>query len=503
MSAAGVDIVELGLRSAENTSFKGACAFTTDRFLNTLRIPNSLKVGVMINANELIENGEFQEYKLEKLFPNNLVGSKLSVVRVACHTHEFEKALPAARWLKDKGYSVGFNLMQISERSEQEIKQLAILANQYPLDVLYFADSMGSMNPEKTQKIIEWLKTQWKGDLGIHTHDNMGLALSNTLRAVETGCTWLDSTVTGMGRGPGNARTEELAIELAEKTGRHVNLVPLMTMITKDFKPMQQKCGWGTNTYYYLAGKYGIHPTYIQEMLNDPRYDEEDLLAVIDHLRIEGGKSFSLQKLNTARSFYKEIAAGEWSPKDLFENKEVLLLGSGPGVQKHRSALEAYIKERSPLVLALNTQNSVSAELISLRIACHPVRLLADGTELNKLPQPLITPYSMLPEEVQKSLSHNKILDFGLRVQADSFEFNQKWCTTPNPLVVAYALATATSGNAKKILLAGFDGYGADDPRTKEMQELIKQYQATAQAIPLLSITKTRYSVETKSIYAL
>ena len=28
-----------------------------------------------------------------------------------------------------------------------------------------------------------------------------------------------------------------------------------------------------------LAGKYGIHPTYIQEMLNDSRYNEEDILS--------------------------------------------------------------------------------------------------------------------------------------------------------------------------------------------------------------------------------
>ena len=52
--------------------------------------------------------------------------------------------------------------------------------------------------------------------LGIHAHDNMCLGLVNTLRAHAKGVTWLDATVTGMGRGAGNTRTEDLVIELEE-----------------------------------------------------------------------------------------------------------------------------------------------------------------------------------------------------------------------------------------------------------------------------------------------
>jgi 4-hydroxy 2-oxovalerate aldolase len=148
--------------------------------------------------------------------------------------------------------------------------------------VLYFADSMGSMTPDDAARIIGWLREEWPGPMGIHTHDNMGLALQNTVRAEAEGVTWLDATVTGMGRGPGNARTEELVIEAEALRGRKADLVPLMGLIRKHFQPMKERYGWGTNPYYYLAGKHGIHPTYIQEMLGDARYDEEDVLAVID-----------------------------------------------------------------------------------------------------------------------------------------------------------------------------------------------------------------------------
>ena len=501
MQAAGVNAVELGFRSLNNKGFKGACAFTSDDFLRSLPLPENLTIGVMLNANELVGDVA-QEEVLAQLFPVSAAESPVDLVRIASHLHEFEQALPAVTWLKKRGYQVGFNLMQIADCPEQEVKALARLANSYPLDALYFADSMGSMSPDQAAKIVGWLRSEWQGALGIHTHNNLGLALSNTLRALNEGVTWVDATVTGMGRGPGNALTEELAIEIAESRQQKVNLVPLMGLIRKHFRPMKEAYGWGTNPYYYLAGKYGIHPTYIQEMLNDSRYSEEDVLAVIEHLRVEGGKKFSLNTLDTARHFYRGEPQGQWSPQALFAGRDVLLLGTGPGVEQHRPALESYIRQAKPLVLALNTQSAIAPELIDVRVACHPVRLLADCEAHTKLPQPLITPYSMLPEDVQHALACKEIFDFGLNVQADTFEFNETYCTTPTSLVVAYALAVITSGKANKIYMAGFDGYGADDPRSKEIQSLFDNYLQKEKKLTIESITPTRYNLLSKSVYA-
>lgn len=52
MESAGVNIVELGLRSLQNKGFKGACAFTTDEFLHTLPLLENLTIEVMVNASE-------------------------------------------------------------------------------------------------------------------------------------------------------------------------------------------------------------------------------------------------------------------------------------------------------------------------------------------------------------------------------------------------------------------------------------------------------------------
>lgn len=502
ISASGVDIVELGLRSLINKGFKGANAYTTDDYIRTLTIPEGLQIAVMVNAVELVGSTPMEEV-LQTLFPVSADESPVDIVRIACHVHEFVGALPACHWLKQRGYSVGFNLMQVADRSQEEIESLALEASKYPIDALYFADSMGSMTPSDTSMIIGWFRKHWQGEMGIHTHDNMGLALSNTLQSVQDGVTWLDATVTGMGRGPGNARTEELVIEIAEKRGQFINLVPLMSVINKYFQPLKNKCGWGSNPYYYLAGKYGIHPTYVQEMLADSRYSEEDVISAIDYLRQHGGKKFSANNLELSRQFYTVEPKGTWNPISLFADREVLLLGTGPGVAEHKTALEHYIRTKRPIVVALNTQSAVAESLIDVRIACHPTRLLADYEEHKKLPQPLIVPASMLPADIYTALHDKELLDYGLSVEADSFKFDDYYAVVPSSLVVCYALAVITAGKANKILMAGFDGYASDDPRSKEMRNVFAVYKATVEALPLVAITPTRYDVKRLSVYAL
>lgn len=504
MKASQVDIVEMGFRFISNNGFKGATAFTTDDYLRTLDIPEGLTVGVMLNGSDLLTDLGF-EATLRHFFPESAENTPVDLVRFACHYHEFDRILPAVSWLHDRGYRVGFNLMQITDRSRDEVRDYARKAKDWPIAALYFADSMGSMTPDDTARIIGWMREEWDGPIGVHTHDNMGLALSNTLRAVAEGATWLDATVTGMGRGPGNARTEELVIEAEElRPGRPVNMVPLMALIREYFGPMKAECGWGSNPFYFLSGKYGIHPTYVQEMLADPRYDEEDILAVIDYLRENGGKKFKAGTMEGARNFYSGPAHGTWAPATVMNGRDVLILGAGPGVARHRTALEAYIRREKPLVLALNTQTAISADLIDMRVACHPVRLLADAEEHRRLPQPLITPVSVLPEKLKAALSDKVLLDFGLGVEGGRFEFHDTHCMAPNSLVLAYALAIAASGKASRILIAGFDGYAPGDARNSEIEKLFMMFVQTNALTDIVSLTPTRYSgIQTRSVYGI
>ena len=70
----------------------------------------------------------------------------------------------------------------------------------------------------------------------------------------------------------------------------------------------------------------------------------------------------------------------------------------------------------------------------------------------------------------------------------------------PRLFTLVYALSIATSGQAERILLAGFDGYGNEDVRTKIIDELLHLYSTKAGAKSLLAVTPTTYSIGSTSI---
>ena len=134
--------------------------------------------------------------------------------------------------------------------------------------------------------------------------------------------------------------------------------------------------------------------------------------------------------------------------------------------------------------------------------ACHALRLLTDIKKYKKLKYPLILPFKSMPENIRKNLKKINIKDYGLQVVPNVFKFDKKNSTIPNSLAISYALAISNSGKAKKIFLAGFDGYSADDPRRIEMDKMLSMYTSTNNTIEITSITQTKYKIKSTSIYA-
>lgn len=501
MREADINLIEIGFRFLTNNGFKGAFAFSTDNYLKTLKIPKNISLGVMVNGSDLCTEIGWKE-ALKKLFPNHSSKTPVKFVRIACHFKEIPNALLASRWLNQKGYLVGLNLMQIADRKKKEIIEFGKSASKYPIKVIYFADSMGSMKPKDIQPVISLIKKQWKGSIGIHAHDNMGLALTNTLEAYSKGVNWLDSTITGMGRGPGNTKTEELIIELNKLNDTETNIIPLLSLINSYFDPLKKEKKWGTNPYYYLSGKYGIHPTFIQVMLNDTRYNESDIMGVIQYLKKNGGKKYVNLDLNLASQFYLKKPKGKWSPRSLINNREILILAPGKSVGLNKKPLEDFIKAKKPIVLALNLQKEINNSLIDFYVASHPLKLLADLESHSILSQPLIVPESIIPKSLKKRLKNKKILDYGIKILKDEFEFHDKHCVIPNSQVASYALALCISGNSSKIYLAGFDGYTVGDIRNDEVDKTFNSLNKYKIKQSIISITPTIYKgLKIESLY--
>lgn len=86
-------------------------------------------------------------------------------------------------------------------------------------DVIVFCDTNGGSLPDEVFEIVSRVRSQIKGELGIHTHNDGELAVANTLAAVRAGATHVQGTINGFGERCGNANLISLIANLQLKTG--------------------------------------------------------------------------------------------------------------------------------------------------------------------------------------------------------------------------------------------------------------------------------------------
>jgi 4-hydroxy 2-oxovalerate aldolase len=304
ISKTDIKYVELGFRGFFKNKQLGPTGYTDDNLIKKLKFPNLLKIGVMINASDLYKNNFSPLKNLKRLFPK--INIKIFFVRFACHTEEVFGLKDSINWLSKKGISVFINIMQVSELDLHDLKKICVYLKKENIKALYFADSLGALEIKKFKKINKFLKKHWNKDLGLHAHDNLNLALKNSEYAIKNNFRWIDSTIMGMGRGPGNLKTEEII----KKFNKNQVLI-INKLKNRYFNKLKQKYKWGTNKYYREAAKKKIHPTYIQNMLADIKYRERDYETILKSLANEDAKKFNPHKLFLSSNIYNKQKKGK------------------------------------------------------------------------------------------------------------------------------------------------------------------------------------------------
>ena len=153
VSRAGVDFVEIGFRNFPQPSFVGPYAYSTDAFLETLPIPDDLNIGVMIDAKTVLTTPDGPVSAVDKLFSHR-DQSRASLVRIAAHFDEVVHFGPVVERFKSLGYLVGLNIMQMAGRESALVSEVAGTVESWgTVDMLYFADSLGSMDAVEVDRI--------------------------------------------------------------------------------------------------------------------------------------------------------------------------------------------------------------------------------------------------------------------------------------------------------------------------------------------------------------
>jgi 4-hydroxy 2-oxovalerate aldolase len=144
----------------------------------------------------------------------------LSIVRIATHCTEADVSIQHFNLARKIGLETGgFLMMAHSQPPELLAKQARIMVDA-GCQCVYIVDSAGAMILDDVQYRVEAVVAEVgnEAQVGFHGHDNLNIAVANSIIAVRAGAVQIDGSTRGFGAGAGNTRNEVFAA-VAERLG--------------------------------------------------------------------------------------------------------------------------------------------------------------------------------------------------------------------------------------------------------------------------------------------
>ncbi len=115
---------------------------------------------------------------------------------------------------KDHGLFVAFSAEDATRTDIGFLKQIYKKAEDYGVDRVHIADTVGAISPQAMAYLVGELKKDLKTEISLHCHNDFGMALSNSISGLLAGASAVSTTVNGIGERAGNTSLEELVMTL-------------------------------------------------------------------------------------------------------------------------------------------------------------------------------------------------------------------------------------------------------------------------------------------------
>ncbi|MGC8546287.1 MAG: hypothetical protein ACP5MU_01320 [Thermoplasmata archaeon] len=118
---------------------------------------------------------------------------------------DLEKICQTVHYAKSKGRVVEVAIVDMVKYDIDRIIPIARKLSECGADVLQIPDTTGRARPKLVYDVISNLKKEVESKIEVHCHNDSGLAVANTIAAIEAGCDYVDTTILGMGERNGIA----------------------------------------------------------------------------------------------------------------------------------------------------------------------------------------------------------------------------------------------------------------------------------------------------------
>lgn len=247
---AGIDYMEVGYRIGEdapNTAGAGPWRFCHEEDLRRVVEPGELRLSTMVDVG--------------RVAPSDIPHSSdtvIDVLRIATYAHQLDEALRLLDDALDKGYETFVNVMAVSTLSPGEVDDFLMRLAGSGVHNVAIVDSFGALYPYHVRYLVhKYMNYLGEGiKVGVHFHNNQQQAFANSITAIDEGVDFVDATILGMGRGPGNCPLELLLFYLDNP---RYDVRPVLDMV-EDFAQLNDELRWGYHLPYAISGYYNIHP---------------------------------------------------------------------------------------------------------------------------------------------------------------------------------------------------------------------------------------------------
>lgn len=351
---AKIDVVEVGFLRDVNEYNPDLSVCNHIEELNRLLPDNPSKT--MFSAMAMRSN-----YDINKLSPYS--GTGIEMIRITAHDYDISEGMDFAREVKDKGYKLSINPINIMGYSDDKILWILDQVNQIQPYQFSIVDTFGSMKRRDLDRIVSLVDHNLDRNIrvALHLHENMSMSYCLAQNYIDKHLNRpisIDGSLMGMGRIPGNLPIELIADYLNEYADKAYDIDYLMDAIQDYIAPIRGTANWGYTPAYFLSARFNLHRNYAEHYLKKGDLTNKDINHILSRFDDSKKTAFDADYADKLYMEYQNNRIDDEDDKkrlgEIVRGKKVLIIAPGASIISLKEKIYRYIDDNHPIIISTN-----------------------------------------------------------------------------------------------------------------------------------------------------